>query len=28
MGIDTGAYRTGCLTCAIFESKHVRFLQT
>ena len=28
MGIDTGAYRTGCLTCAIFESKQVRFIQT
>ncbi len=28
MGIDTGAYRSGCLTCAVFEDKTVRFLQT
>jgi serine/threonine protein phosphatase 1 len=28
MGIDTGAYSNGCLTCAVFEGNQVKFLQT
>jgi serine/threonine protein phosphatase 1 len=28
LGIDTGAYATGILTCAVFEEDQVRFLDT
>jgi serine/threonine protein phosphatase 1 len=28
VGIDTGAYATGILTCAVFEEKWIRFLDT
>jgi len=28
IGIDTGAYHTGCLTCLVLEGTDVRFLQT
>ena len=28
VGIDTGAYATGVLTCAVFENRGVRFLST
>jgi len=28
LGIDTGAYATGILTCAVFEEDRVRFLDT
>lgn len=27
IGIDTGAYATGCLTCAVFEADQVRIVQ-
>jgi serine/threonine protein phosphatase 1 len=26
IGVDTGAYATGCLTAAVFEDKNCRFL--
>ena len=28
IGIDTGAFATGRLTCLVLERSHVRFLQT